>query len=68
MRADALHKLLLSDRGRAALTLADIATLPDLRSWDRHVLGAAIGDIVADGRLADDEFGRLVVGPVEPST
>jgi len=46
---------------------ADIAGLPDLASWPRLVLDVAIADLVADGRLADDEVGRLVVLPVEAS-
>jgi len=61
MRAGALHSLLASPRGTAALTLADIHRLPDLQSWDQVALDVAIGDCVADGRLADDEYGHLVV-------
>ena len=61
MRADALHSLLASPRGTAALTLADVAALPDLAGWNREVLDVAVADLVADGRLADDEYGRLVV-------
>jgi len=61
MRADALHRLLASPRGTAALTLGDVGGLPDLAGWNRNVLDAAVADLVADGRLADDECGRLVV-------
>ena len=65
LRADAVHRLLASPRGTSALVAADIAGLPDLASWDRLTLDVAIADLVSDGRLADDEFGRLVVGPAE---
>lgn len=63
MRADALWKLLLSPRGRVA-SLDDIYnTLPDLASWGRTMLEVAIGDLVADGRLVDDEYGRPYAVP-----
>lgn len=68
MRRDALHRLLLSERGASALTVEDVPALPDLGSWDRLALDVAIADLVLEGRLSDDEFGRLVVGPAEPST
>ena len=67
MRAQAVHGLLASPRGAGALVVADIPRLPDLRSWDRLALDVAIADLLADGRLADDEVGRLAVRPVEPS-
>ena len=63
VRADALHRLLASPRGASALVAADIAGLPDLASWDRLALDVALDDLVADGRIADDGFGRLRVQP-----
>jgi len=64
LRADALHRLLLSARGASARTVEEIEALPDLASWNRLVLQVAIGDAVHDGRLADDESGRIHVEPV----
>lgn len=60
MRADALHRLLLSPRGSAA-TLDEIALLPDLYGWNREAIDVAVATLVADGRLCDDEHGRLIV-------
>ncbi|MFN8131161.1 MAG: hypothetical protein U0R70_06390 [Solirubrobacteraceae bacterium] len=59
MRADVLHRLLAS--GAPALILDDVHALPALRNWPRRAVDVAIGDLVADGRLADDECGRLVI-------
>ena len=64
MHADALHRLLLSDRGASALSVQDIYGLDDLASWSRLVLDVAIGDLVHDGRLADDAYGRLIFQPL----
>lgn len=64
MRADALHQLLLSPRGRPALTVEDVPTLADLGGWNREDVDAAVADLVADGRLADDELGRVDVAPL----
>ena len=57
MRADALHRLLLSPRGQVASVDA-IAELPDLCGWNREAIAAAVVELVADGRLIDDERGR----------
>jgi len=64
LRASSLHRLLLSDRGASARSVEDIYGLGDLASWSRLVLDVAIGDLVADGRLADDESGRIHVEPI----
>lgn len=66
LRADALRRLLLSPRGQVA-TVADICRLPDLASWGDLVLEIAIGDLVADGLLADDAYGRINVEPIAGS-
>src|SRR4051794_19838051 len=50
MRADALHRLLLSPRGRVD-TVDDIPRLSDLFSWPGVQVQAAIGDLVHDGLL-----------------
>lgn len=63
MRADALHALLLTPRG-AVQTADEIPMLADLAGWPADALGAAVADLVADGRLTDDEHGRLVVTPL----
>jgi len=68
LRADSLHRLLLSDRGASALTLADIEALPDLASWNHFVLEAAINDLVAAGMLTDDAYGRIHVEPIAEAT
>ena len=63
VRADALHRLLLDERGRDARTLEDIPRLADLWSWPREQISVAIADLVHDGLLADDAHGNLVVSP-----
>lgn len=63
MRAEALHQLLLTPRGRMALTLDDIYRLPDLGGWTRETTETAIADLCVDGRLSDDAYGRLIVAP-----
>lgn len=60
MRADALHGLLLSPRGKVA-TVDQIAGLSDLSSWPSLQLQVAICDLCDDGRLAEDEHGNLIV-------
>jgi len=60
MRADALHRLLLSSRNTAT-TVAEIPRLSDLFSWPSLQVQVAIADLVHDGRLAEDERGGLVV-------
>lgn len=65
LRADALRRLLLSERGRLALTVEDVANLPDLRGWDATVLRTTIADLVGDGILSDDGYGRIHVAPPE---
>ena len=62
MSADAVHRLLLSPRGQVA-TLDEIAGLLDLQGWNREAIDLAVADLVADGKLSDDERGRLVVHP-----
>lgn len=61
MRADALHRLLLSPRRGVVATVDEIPRLSDLFSWPSIQVQVAIGDLVSDGRLADDEHGRLIV-------
>lgn len=63
MRADALHRLLLTPRGRVEHA-SRIPALPDLGSWAGLAIDVAVADLVADGRLSDDEHGRLVVAPL----
>jgi len=63
MRADALHRLLLSRRGQVS-SLDEIPRLSDLFSWPSRQIDIAIADLVADGRLADDAYGRLHVEPM----
>ena len=60
MRADALHRLLLSQRGRVA-TVDDIARLSDLFSWPSLQIQVAIADLVDDGRIEEAPNGRLIV-------
>lgn len=57
VRADVLHRLLLSPRGQV-VTLEDIARLPTVGRWAPWALDIAVADLVADGRLTDDEYGR----------
>jgi hypothetical protein len=65
LRADALRRLLLSERGASAVTVEDVEALPDLASWSRLVLDVAIADLVHNGLLVDDEHGRVHVQPIE---
>ena len=58
LRADALHRLLLSKRGWCP-TADEIATLAVLASWNRRVVDLAIADLVATGALIADPRGRL---------
>jgi hypothetical protein len=60
MRANALHRLLLSPRGRVD-TVDEIAGLSDLFSWPREQIQVAIADLVAAGYLVEDAHGRLIV-------
>lgn len=65
LRSDALHRLLLSPRGRVA-TVEEVPRLSDLFSWPSLLVQVAIADLVHDGRLAEDEQGRLIVRKVAP--
>ena len=67
MRSDALHRLLLSERGASARTVEDIYGLGDLASWGRLVLDVAIADLVNDALLVDNEAGRIHVEPIAES-
>ena len=60
MRADALHRLLLSPRGRVA-TVDDIPRLTDLFSWPSLQVQMAIADLVHDGRIEEGPDGKLIV-------
>lgn len=60
LRADSLHRLLLSPRGKAN-TVDDIPRLSDLFSWPSEQVQTAICDLVIDGRLTEDAQGRLIV-------
>lgn len=60
LRAEDVHRLLLSERGRCAIA-DDIAMLPDLASWNRFVLQAAVADLFASGALSEDSHGELHV-------
>lgn len=60
MRADALHRLLLTPRGRVA-TADEIPALTDLFSWPRLQIHLAIADLVHDGLLDEDAHGQLIV-------
>jgi hypothetical protein len=60
MRSDALHRLLLSPRGRVA-TVDEIPGLVDLASWTALALDVAIADLVAVGLLAEGPRGELIV-------
>jgi len=60
LRADALHRLLLTPRGRVD-TVDDIPRLGDLFSWPSIQVQVAIYDLCHDGRLAEDAHGKLIV-------
>lgn len=60
VRADALHRLLLAQRGRVA-TVGDIPRLSDLFSWPSVQVQVAICDLVDDGRLEEGPDGKLIV-------
>ncbi len=60
LRADSLHRLLLTRR-RDVRTVAAIYGCSELFSWPRRQIGQAIDLLIADGRLADDAHGRLIV-------
>lgn len=60
MRADALHRLLLSPRGRVT-TVDEIPRLSDLFSWPSLQVQVAIADLVDDGRLEEGADGKLIV-------
>lgn len=64
LRADALHRVLLSRGGQVA-TLGDIARLPALAGWSPARLEVAIGDLVHQGLLVDDEYGRPQALPTQ---
>jgi len=68
MRADAVHRLLASPSGASVLVAADIYGLRDLASWPRLVLDVALDDLVADGRLSDDEHGHIRIEPLAKAT
>lgn len=53
LRADTLHRLLLTSRGQIA-ALPDISKLPDLASWNPEAIDVAIGDLVENGM----QYGR----------
>lgn len=61
MRADALHRLLLSPRGAGVRDVDDIHRLEDLGSWHGAVLDAAVDDLVAAGTLEQDAHGQLII-------
>jgi len=61
MRANAVYGLLVSPRGASVRVVTDIYELADLGGWRRIELDVAIADLVGDGRLSDNEVGRLVV-------
>jgi hypothetical protein len=61
-RADVLYGLLAR---RLPLTREDIAHSAGIRSWTGETRETAVADLVADGRLSDDEYGRLILGPAE---
>ena len=63
MRADAVHRLLASPSGASVRVAAEIYGLRDLASWQRLVLDVAVDDLVADGRISDDAYGRIRVQP-----
>lgn len=56
VRADMLEALLADGR---ALTVEDVWVLPALRRWNRDAIGDALDQLIADGRLIDDGYGRL---------
>ena len=68
MRADAVHRLLASPSGASVLVAADIYDVRDLAAWPRLVLAAAVDDLIADGRITDDESGRIRVQPLAEAT
>jgi hypothetical protein len=60
LRADALHRLLRSPRGRVE-TVEEIPSLSELFTWPRRQIELAIDQLVSDGRIVEDARGRLVV-------
>jgi len=59
MRSAELHRVL---RCRSdARTIEAVRGLSELWNWPRNTIEIAIADLVADGRLADDAHGRLIV-------
>jgi hypothetical protein len=60
LRADALHRTLLARRDDVR-TPDDISGLGELWSWSSEQIEAAICDLIADGRLADDAHGQLIM-------
>lgn len=60
LRSDALHRLLLSPRGKAN-TVDDIPRLSDLFSWPSEQIQTAICDLVIDGRIEEGPEGELIV-------
>lgn len=65
LRADSLHRLLLTRR-RDVRTLAAIYGCSELFSWPRRQIEQAVDTLIADGRLADDAHGRLIVRKAAP--
>lgn len=63
LRADALHRLLLSPRGAIAAA-SDIPGLPDLSGWSSVSLRLAIGDLITSGRMTVDDEGWITVSPL----
>ena len=58
LRADDLHRALLKARGR----IDRIEHIPRVAfAWPRAVLDVAVADLVADGRLAENAHGNLIV-------
>lgn len=60
MRADALHRLLLTLRGTVT-TLDDIGRLPNLSGWPTLRLETAIADLCHDRLLTNDGHGHVIV-------
>ncbi|WCB92294.1 hypothetical protein DSM104299_00984 [Baekduia alba] len=66
-RAQILHAALL--KSPAATCVDDLPrALPEFARWRPDILGAAIADLVADGRITESPAGRLRVHVVEEPT
>ena len=60
VRAQILHDALLADPA-AVEHAEDVARLRKFATWAPAVLAAALGDLVAAGRITDDAHGRLQI-------